>query len=82
MMSSDFARQQESSWAEEFTGVAHAMGGGVTGTSNDWAQQFNSSRQDSAQDWVNEFNSSNAAEELENAFQQQQHLQDQNESWV
>ncbi|KAG0041157.1 hypothetical protein BGZ83_002231, partial [Gryganskiella cystojenkinii] len=83
MMSSDFARSQEASWAEEFTGAVHAVGGGIPSTSSsDWAQQFNASRNDTAQDWVNEFNSSNAAEELENAFQQQQRLQDQNESWV
>ncbi|CAO3563844.1 unnamed protein product [Mortierella alpina] len=78
MWSSEFAKQQESSWAEDFTGVAQAMGGGGA----DWAQQFNESRQDSAQDWVNEFNSSNAAEELEQAFQQNQQRDLSNESWV
>ncbi|KAI1311056.1 hypothetical protein EDD11_003563 [Mortierella claussenii] len=77
MMSSEFAKQQEAGWAEEFAGVAQAMGGG-----GDWAQQFNASRQDTAQDWVNEFNSSNAAEQLEQAFQQQQQGLDQSESWV
>ncbi|KAF9576067.1 hypothetical protein EC968_000134 [Mortierella alpina] len=79
MWSSEFAKQQESSWAEEFTGVTQAMGGGGAA---DWAQQFNASRQDSAQDWVNEFNSSNAAEELEQAFQQNQQRDLSNESWV
>ncbi|KAK3823748.1 MAG: hypothetical protein JOS17DRAFT_753272 [Linnemannia elongata] len=76
MWSSEFAKQQEGSWAEEFTGVTQAIGGG------DWAQQFNNARQDTAQDWVQEFNSSNAAEELEQAFQQQHLQNDQNESWV
>ncbi|KAG0211691.1 hypothetical protein BGX28_007585 [Mortierella sp. GBA30] len=81
MWSSEFARQQESNWAEDFTGVTQAMGGGAA--AGDWAQQFNASRQDTAQDWVNEFNSSNAAEELEQAFQQSQHQRDlSNESWV
>ncbi|KAF8937591.1 hypothetical protein EDD21DRAFT_316632 [Dissophora ornata] len=79
MWSSEFARQQEGSWAEEFTSVTGAVGGGVG--AQDWAQQFNTSRQDTSQDWVNEFNSSNAAEELEQAFQRHQQ-QDQNESWV
>ncbi|KAF9272895.1 hypothetical protein BGZ68_001995 [Mortierella alpina] len=79
MWSSEFAKQQESSWAEDFTGVTQAMGGGGAA---DWAQQFNASRQDSAQDWVNEFNSSNAAEELEQAFQQNQQRDLTNESWV
>ncbi|KAG0363882.1 hypothetical protein BGZ54_007973 [Gamsiella multidivaricata] len=79
MWSSEFAKQQEAGWAEEFTGATQTMGGGAGATS--WAQQFNASRQDTAQDWVNEFNSSNAAEELEQAFQRHQPL-DQNESWV
>ncbi|KAG0090755.1 hypothetical protein BGZ93_009147 [Podila epicladia] len=80
MMSSEFAKQQESSWAEEFSGVAHMAGGSAA--PGDWANQFNDSRQNVAQDWVNEFNSSNAAEELEQAFQQQQNQLNQNESWV
>ncbi|KAF8976593.1 hypothetical protein BGZ46_008129, partial [Entomortierella lignicola] len=76
--SSEFAKQQEGGWAEEFTQATHVAGGGVG--ASDWANQFNNSRNDTAQDWVNEFNSSNAADELEKAFQQhQQH--DQNESW-
>ncbi|KAG0083344.1 Peroxisomal membrane signal receptor PTS1, partial [Podila epicladia] len=80
MMSSEFAKQQESSWAEEFSGVAHMAGGSAA--PGDWANQFNDSRQNVAQDWVNEFNSSNAAEELEQAFQQQQNQLNQNESWL
>ncbi|KAG0226333.1 hypothetical protein BGX31_007348 [Mortierella sp. GBA43] len=75
MWSTEFAKQQEGNWVEEFPGVAHASGGG-----SDWAQQFTSSRQDTAQDWVNEFNSANAADALEEAFQR--HQQDQPESWV
>ncbi|KAF9171775.1 hypothetical protein BGX21_009807 [Mortierella sp. AD011] len=74
--SSEFAKQQESGWAEEFTQATHAAGG-----ASDWAKQFNDSRNDIAQDWVNEFNSSNAADELEQAFQRHQQL-DQSESWV
>ncbi|KAF9106322.1 hypothetical protein BGX27_009211 [Mortierella sp. AM989] len=77
--SSEFAKQQEAGWAEEFTHATHAVGGGVG--ASDWANQFNASRNDTAQDWVNEFNSSNAADELEQAFQRHQQL-DQNESWV
>ncbi|KAF9432009.1 hypothetical protein BGZ76_011410 [Entomortierella beljakovae] len=77
--SSEFAKQQEAGWAEEFTQATHAVGGGIG--ASDWAEQFSASRNDTAQDWVNEFNSSNAADELEQAFQRHQQL-DQNESWV
>ncbi|KAF9915224.1 hypothetical protein BX616_006630 [Lobosporangium transversale] len=79
MWSSEFAKQQEAGWAEEFEGVTRAMGGGAG--AGDWAQQFNASRKETAQDWVNEFTSSNAADELEQAFQQHQQ-QDHGESWV
>ncbi|KAG0314674.1 Peroxisomal membrane signal receptor PTS1 [Dissophora globulifera] len=79
MWSSEFAKQQEGSWAEDFTAITGAVGGGAS--AQDWAQQFNTSRQETAQDWVNEFNSSNAADELEQAFQDHQQ-QDQGESWV
>ncbi|KAF9176805.1 hypothetical protein BGZ51_009475 [Haplosporangium sp. Z 767] len=80
MWSSEFAKQQEAGWAEEFTGVTRAMGGGAGAA--DWAQQFNESRQDTAQDWVNEFNTSNAAEELEQAFEQQRQRDLNSASWV
>ncbi|KAF9583508.1 hypothetical protein BGW38_009302 [Lunasporangiospora selenospora] len=80
MWSTEFAAQQESGWAEEFSGAA-VNANPVLGD-QDWAQQFNASRNDVAQDWVNEFNSTNAADELEQAFQHQQDRQDQQASWV
>lgn len=79
MWSTDFAKQQESTWAEEFSGVAHATGGPSSTSTADWATQFHSSRQDTAQDWVNEFNSANAAQALDDAFQRHQ---DPSDSWV
>ncbi|KAF9972379.1 hypothetical protein BGZ73_004528 [Actinomortierella ambigua] len=78
MMSSEMAKQQEASWAEEFTGVAHRAGGAPP-TTGEWAEQFQAQSQNTAQDWVNEFNAANAAETLEQAFRTQV---DTAESWV
>ncbi|KAF9959867.1 hypothetical protein BGZ65_013030, partial [Modicella reniformis] len=75
MWSGEFAKQQEANWAEEFTTVTHVAGGEADRV------QYSTLRQENAQDWVNEFNSANAADALEEAFQNHQQHQDQNENW-